>query len=62
MAEEKNIIDILVPWILCLITFGFFWIKLKMGKHLTKLIEWINELKSKKNEDNPNIYSYVDYD
>ena len=59
---EKTIIDQAIPWILCLITFGFFWIKLKMGKHLTKLIEWSKEMKSKKSDEGPNTYSYVDYD
>jgi len=61
---EKKLIDILVPWILCILTFGFFWVKLKLGKHLGRLIEWIKEsFKSKKSGDeNPHTYSYVDYD
>ena len=61
---EKSFIDTAIPIVLVIIAAGFFWVKLKLGKHMTKLIEWIKEnTKSKKqSEENPNTYSYVDYD
>jgi len=62
MAAQPNFLDTAIPIILIVIVIGFIWVKFK--KPITQLYEWIKDtMRSKKHkQENPNTYSYVEYD
>jgi hypothetical protein len=59
----QTFLDTAIPIILIAAVFIFFYIKLKLGKWVGKLIEWIKENTKKKHHvENPNTYETIEYE